>query len=484
MRLLNILLVISNIVNVICYSGSLNYNSANYGLVNKNKKSFSMTFSHATSDSSQLNFARLVGSTKASSKYSLTNGGSMKYHGSTSHSGSGAKYGSGSGAKYGSGSGAKYGSVSGAKYGSVSGAKYGSGSGSKYGSVSGSKYGSVSGSKYGSGSGSKYGSGSGANYGSQKQSGHNSYISLFSPTQSPTETLPEVYRPPPPTHRPTVSNFPKINIKLSPVKTDDSIEVPDIPVTFQIQQGTNGWSSYPNAPQVEPILSKVVADISGLNEDAISNVAILNHCTYKSPSPSGAARFISGMATVPCAFTRRERKGVKSIIGRRLSISVIIEYTITATPLDVGVKKPHLAYIKIANLLYIAAINRTLSSKMKDGFEHTNLTFDGEITSMKFSNYNILYPTMTPTQMQVINSLGNADEVNKTTNILYISMGCIFTFVFLAACYYIRMSRNQHKLAQSVEVLSPVQNPVTRNISSMIEIVDNHRDSIPKRLSL
>ena len=425
MRLLNILLVISNIVNVLCYSGSLNYNSGSYGLVNKNKKSFSMTFSHASSDSSQLNSARLVGSTKTSSKYSVKNGGSMKYHGSTSHSGSGAKYGSGSGAKY------------------------GSGSGSKYGSGSGSKYGSGSGSKYGSGSGAKYGSGSGAKYGSQKQSGHNSYISLFSPTQSPTETLPEVYRPPPPTHRPTVSNFPKINIKLSPVKTDDSVEVPDIPVTFQIQQGTNGWSSYPNAPQVEPILSKVVADISGLKEDAISNVAIL-----------------------------------KSIIGRRLSINVIIEYTITASPLDVGVKKPHLAYIKIANLLYIAAINRTLSSKMKDGFEHTNLTFDGEITSMKFSNYNVLYPTMTPTQMQVINSLGNADEVNKTTNILYISMGCIFTFVFLAACYYIRMSRNQHKLAQSVEVLSPVQNPVTRNISSMIEIVDNHRDSIPKRLSL
>jgi hypothetical protein len=409
MRLLNILLVISNIVNIICYSGSLNYNSGSYGLVNKNKKSFSMTFSHASSDSSQLNSARLVGSTKTSSKYSVKNGGSMKYHGSTSHSGSGAKYGSGSGAKYGSGSG----------------------------------------SKYGSGSGAKYGSGSGAKYGSQKQSGHNSYISLFSPTQSPTETLPEVYRPPPPTHRPTVSNFPKINIKLSPVKTDDSVEVPDIPVTFQIQQGTNGWSSYPNAPQVEPILSKVVADISGLNEDAISNVSIL-----------------------------------KSIIGRRLSINVIIEYTITASPLDVGVKKPHLAYIKIANLLYIAAINRTLSSKMKDGFEHTNLTFDGEITSMKFSNYNILYPTMTPTQMQVINSLGNADEVNKTTNNLYISMGCIFTFVFLAACYYIKISIDKHKVAQSVEVLSPVQNPITRNISSMIEIVDNHRDSIPKRLSL
>jgi hypothetical protein len=91
---------------------------------------------------------------------------------------------------------------------------------------------------------------------------------------------------------------------------------------------------------------------------------------------------------------------------------------------------------------------------------------------------------MRPTQMQVINSLGNADEVNKTTNNLYISMGCIFTFAFLMACYYIRMSRNQHKLAQSAEVLSPVQNPVTRNISSMIEIVDNHRDSIPKRLSL
>ena len=429
MRLLNILLAISNIVNIICYSGSLNYNSANYGLVNKNKKSFSMAFSHASGDSSHLNSARLVGSAKTSSKYSLTNGGSMKYHSSTSHSGSGAKYGSTSH----SGSGAKYGSTSGSKYGSTSGSKYGStshsGSGAKYGSTSHS--------------------GSGAKYGSQKQSGHNSYISLFSPTQSPTETLPEVYRPPPPTYRPTVSNFPKINIKLSPVKTDDSIEVPDIPVTFQIQQGTNGWSSYPNAPQVEPILSKVVADISGLNEDAVSNVAIL-----------------------------------KSVIGRRLSISVIIEYTITAAPLDVGVKKPHLAYIKIANLLYIAAINKTLSSKMKRGFEHTNLTFDGEITSIKFSNYNVLYPTMTPTQMQVINSLGNADEVNKTTNNLYISMGCIFTFVFLATCYYIRMSRNQHKLSQSIKVLSPVQNPVTRNISSMIEIVDNPRDSIPKRLSL
>ena len=472
MRLLNILLAISNIVNVICYSGSLNYNSANYGLVNKNKKSFSMAFSHASSDSSHLNSARLVGSAKTSFKYSVKNGGSMKYHGSTSHSGSGAKYGSTSGSKYGStshsGSGSKYGSTSGAKYSSTSH----SGSGSKYGSTSGAKYGSTS------------HSGSGAKYGSQKQSGHNSYISLFSPTQSPTETLPEVYRPPPPTHRPTVSNFPKINIKLSPVKTDDSIEVPDLPVTFQIQQGTNGWSSYPNAPQVEPILSKIVADISGLNEDAISNVAILHHCTYKSPSPSGAARFISGMATVPCAFTRRERKGVKSNIGRRLSINVIIEYTITAAPLDVGVKKPHLAYLKIANLLYIAAINRTLSSKMKDGFEHTNLTFNGEITSIAFSNYNILYPTMTPTQMQVINSLGNADEVNKTTNNLYISMGCIFTFVFLAACYYIKISRDKHKLAQSTEVLSPVQNPVTRNISSMIEIIDNPRDSIPKRLSL
>ena len=427
-------MAISNILNAIGYSGSLNYNSANYGLVNKRTNSFSMTFSNTNKESYQLNSARLVGSSALSGKYSGKNLGSMKYHGSTAMIRSGSKYGSISH----SGSGAKYGSIShsgsSAKYGSISH----SGSGSKYGSISHSgsiaKYGSIS----HSGSGSKYGSG-----------GHKSYIGLFSPTQSPTETLPEIIRPPPPTYYPTVSNFHKIKINLSPVKTDDSIEVPDIPVSFQIQQGTNGWSSYPNSHQLQPVLSKVVADISGLNEEALSNVVVL-----------------------------------KSNIDRRLSISVIIEYTITTTPLDVGVKKPHLAYIKIANLLSNAAINRVLSSKMKEEFKHTNLTFDGEITSIWFSNYNILYPTMAPTQIQAINSLGKSDDVNKTSNNLYISMGCIFAFVFLMTFYYIKRSRDKLKSAQIIDVVSNVPNPVTRNISSMIEIVDVHRDSIPKRLSL
>ena len=90
----------------------------------------------------------------------------------------------------------------------------------------------------------------------------------------PTESLPEVVSPPRPTFRPTSSmKIPQIPIVFKP-STD--IDVPNMPLTFQIKQGANGWSDYPDSPS---ILTDEISKIAGIDKKYITGIQATQ--TYK-----------------------------------------------------------------------------------------------------------------------------------------------------------------------------------------------------------
>jgi hypothetical protein len=219
--------------------------------------------------------------------------GSVQVYGSAKYIGSGAIHGSekkhhhGSAKKYYHGSEKYQGST--AIYGSAK--KHYHGSEKYQGStaihLSTNQYGSIN---YNSGV-KKYGSA--AAYGSSKthyqgsskthyqgSTRQNSYVNAFSPTISPTESLPEVYQAPPPTFFPTTGFI----LKETAPTDNNGVEVPEIPLTIQIQEG--GQQNVPpnqlgrllknNIQRLMPdILTTSISKSTGLATKSISNVQII-----------------------------------------------------------------------------------------------------------------------------------------------------------------------------------------------------------------
>ena len=114
------------------------------------------------------------------------------------------------------------------------------------------------------------------NYGGSSKHGGSTSITprAFSPTISPTEAIPETFEPPQPTQFPTKSIF--INFPTSEninTVTDNLHDVPDIPVTFEVEQGGNGWATYPKSS--EQIVRSAVSSFTGINEKYITNIKSL-----------------------------------------------------------------------------------------------------------------------------------------------------------------------------------------------------------------
>lgn len=360
--------------------------------------------------------------------------GSAKHYGSTAHTGSAKHYGSGAHAS----SAKHYGSTAliGSKKHYGSGASASSekhyGSGARGGSVK--HYGSTahtgSAKHYGSGalvgSTKHYGSGAHASsakhYGSTTKRGSNAgYADIFAPTMYPTEALPPIYQLPNPTYRPTESlNIPKF--ALFPTQEQSENYIPNLPLTFQIKQGANGWAEYPDGPPTMAAFAKTIMAITK-NDDLDINLSNLRVLTDK---------------------TRR-----------RLLSEYIIKYNITARSKN----DPGKTYTDISNKLGASVKNGGFS----DSLYRSGLRLN--VTSIDISPYIIIY---NPT----IESNG-AGQNNVKIIYIGITSGIIFIGVLIALGYYI--SKRMYKG-------EPLIKPGNATfLLSMRKLVNktNHGDVIP-----
>ena len=418
------------------YGGSIKYDSGP-------KKDYSLKM-NAKYKNSPSSYGSGVES-KYSSKTGSYNRGSMhgsSNHGSTAMHGSGTKYGS---SKHGSNAahGSKHGSGSGSIFYSSKYIWHSSGSvGSnpRHGSSKTHSYHAKSGAKGGSGPnrGSSPNRGSGSSAGSSPN--NNRPYDIFAPTIRPTEWLPPIYSPPPPTHFPTsFKSIPNIPINFNQ-PTIGGIEVPQIPLSFQIQQGANGWSQYPDSPPIANAVTKVAAKTAGVAESAITNIKI----------------------------AKKNR--------RSLATTVTITYDITTAPEMVGQKTQEAAYDMLVYKLQLAVKNNNFSSELH------KLGVQLNISSISFSEYMVYYPTMTPTTQQNVLLSGGAKNDITTTESLLIGVGVLLAVGIMASFGFLwYKTRKQHKSnMKEVELLPEVSRPesLARISNPMIDVIPNQTNRI------
>jgi hypothetical protein len=424
------------------YSGSSKYDSGprtDYSL-KMNRNSPSSYGSGVESKYSSKMGSYNHGSTVVHGSLALNRGSHSR--GSTSIHGSGTKYGS-----YNRGSTTMHRSST--KYGSSNqgsnaarSSKHVSGSGSMFYS---SKYiwhlsGAVgSNARHGSNRGSGPNGGSSPNRGSGSKAGSGSSKSIpydiFAPTMRPTYWLPPIYTPPPPTHNPTkFQAIPPVSINFNQ-PTISGIEVPQIPLSFQIQQGANGWSQYPDSPPLLAI-TKVAAKTAGVAESAVTNMKI----------------------------AKKNR--------RSLASTVTITYDITTTPEIVGQKTQEAAYYMLVYKLQLAVKNNNFSSELH------KLGVQLNISSISFSEYMVYYPTMTPTTQQNVLLSGGAKNDIPVTEPLLIGIGVLLAVGIMASFGFLwYKTRKQRKSnPKEVELIPEVERP-----SSLARISNPMIDVIPRQ---
>jgi hypothetical protein len=423
------------------YSGNLNQNSLKYSVTSSNMNT-DRAFSYK---GGSMNYG---GSTAILGSVNVGNKGSMKYHGSTAIRGSSHSNHKGSLEYHGSTA------ILGSSHSNHKGSLKYHGSTSSQGSFhkgsleyhgSTAIRGSVQTNHKGSANyrGSMTNNGQGSGTMSTKPN-----YSVFSPTREPTEALPPVIRAPPPTFYPTVSfvpELPNLSYMITPtILKQHDITVPEIPLTFQIQQGTNGWASYPDSPPSYQILRNVISRISGVKESAVTNV-----------------------------FIKRSNK-----LHRRLSTSVTLNYSITVSSDDVGLKTPDLTYTLITSKLFNASRDGSFSNAIHSEFNKLNISERITVEYIRFSNYELIFnsnpPTVYPTEPVALTSNGGAVVSNASTYIVVSTMSFVGVAILLVI-YFVRRNIISKKLNNEISLQTITKSP-------MIEVVDNPRDSIPRRL--
>jgi hypothetical protein len=268
--------------------------------------------------------------------------------------------------------------------------------------------------------------GSGAEkYGSGKNKNSMQY-NIFTPTRAPTEALPPVYQPPNPTYNPTLSiKIPEMPISFKEVNA--GISVPEIPLTFQIEQGTNGWATYPNTPPVTNAFQNTVVKITGLSNSNILNMHIKD----------------------------------KKYNRRMLKTSITFIYNITVSPEKINEKTQDKAYIKLVNILSDSIKNRTFNNELRSEGLFLNTT------TIQFSLYTILYPESNA----IISSNGNTkqESVSSTITISVLSVLALAGGGAFAFYIYKRMRNKENKTETVTEL--------TRS-----PIIKQSVDVIPRRL--
>lgn len=408
-------------------SGSKHGSNAKYGSYNQcSRTSRDYVFSSTISSGKTKHYSYAIKGSGAH-RVSGSKGGSEAHIGSGAHGGSGAHRGSnphkGSGPYIGSsphkGSSSKM----------SSGAHRGSGS--KGGS------GLYIGSGPHKGSSSK-GIGSAPYKGSSSKGGSNVPYNIFSPTMQPTEAEPPIYKLPPPTYYPTSSmNIPKIPLSFEK-PTNEGIEVPLIPLSFQIEQGANGWAQYPDSPPLdshpldshplEKAFAQVAAKTAGVSANSIANM------------------------------------NVKKTSQRKLSATtkITVTYDIITNPASIGEKTQAETYYKIANKLALSVKNNNFSSDLH------RLGIKLNISSIVFSNYAVFYPTLTPTSVVNVLSSPGASDHSSLTDSLVIGVGILLVIGVLVSFgwlylnkKYVKKIEREVSLTESKPHIERVSNPMT-----------------------
>jgi len=382
-------------------------------------------------------FSGTIGSGK-NKHYSYAIKGSSPHKGSAQHGGSGAYSGAKGGSSPHKGSGAKGGSGfhggSGAKRGSGfhGGSSPHKGSAQRDGSGDYRGSGAKGGSAYHGGSSPHKGSaqrgGSGAKGGSGAMAGSTRPYDIFAPTRMPTEALPPVYQPPLPTYYPTSSaNIPKIPLSFEK-PTSEGIEVPLIPLSFQIEQGANGWAQYPDSLPLEKAFTQVASKIAGIAASSITNM------------------------------------NVRKISQRKLlaTTKITVTYDIITTPASNGEKTQQETYYKIANQLALSVKNNNFSSELY------RLGIKLNISSIAFSDYAVFYPTLSPTSAINVLSSSGASDHSSITDSLIIGVGILLVIGVLVGfgSLYLNkklLQKNERdiSLTEPPTHLERVRNPMT-----------------------
>jgi hypothetical protein len=250
----------------------------------------------------------------------------------------------------------------------------------------------------------------------------------------PTEALPPVYQPPLPTYYPTSSaNIPKIPLSFEK-PTSEGIEVPQIPLSFQIEQGANGWPQYPDSPPLDSLplekaFAQVAAKTAGLSASSITNM------------------------------------NVRKTSQRKLSATtkITVTYDIITTPASNEEKTQQETYYKIANKLALSVKNNNFSLDLH------RLGIKLNISSIVFSNYEVFYPTLSPTSAVNVLSSSGASDHSSLTDSLIIGVGILLVIGVLVVfgSLYLNKKLVQKKAAKELSLTEPrphlerVSNPMT-----------------------
>ena len=227
---------------------------------------------------------------------------------------------------------------------------------------------------------------------------------IFAPTIMPTESLPEVISPPPPSYHPT-----------------SSLAIPYIPLTFHINQQANGkgkWSSMPTT-NTNKILKNTIAKLTNRENIYISNL-----------------QFKAGA----------EKLAKNNDNGRALKeTSLTLNYNITTTIAKKD--NPNVVYGSVKNKLILSINNGAFNKYLKQEGLPVNVT---NINCSPFSLIFAYYydPTFQPTAFN-LTTVGEQEndknsEITRQGNLLIIiilSSNCAFLLVCSLLCAYYRKNR-------------------------------------------
>jgi hypothetical protein len=259
--------------------------------------------------------------------------------------------------------------------------------------------------------------GSGKRYSETKNSGSHSpsqFYNIFSPTYQPTEQLPPIHQPPPPSYFPTsYMNIPKIHLSFDKNK---DITIPPLSLSFQIKQGGNGWSIYTDLPST---LTNAVSAVTGLNKKFITNMRV---------------------------STQNSR--------RTLTAQFYFYYNITVPIQDINRDKNKL-YTTIVYLLQYSIIDGTFTDYFK------NMSMPINITSIAASPYTIVYPAKSTVQSTTIES--NSNNHDKTLFYFYVVFGTLVSVAGISTvAYFVYKKRNMKNNA--IKFRDSIPNPMQKQI--------------------
>ncbi len=224
---------------------------------------------------------------------------------------------------------------------------------------------------------------------------------IFAPTMAPTESLPEVISPPPPSYHPT-----------------SSLAIPDIPLTFHINQQANGkgkWSYMPTT-NTNKILKNTIAKLTNRENIYISNLQ------FKAGAEKLAKNNDNGRALKETRLT--------------------LNYNITTTIAKKD--NPNVVYGSVKNKLILSINNGAFNKYLKQEGLPFNIT---NINCSPFSLTLAYYrdPTFQPTAFN-LTTVGEQEndknnEITRQGNLLIIiilSSNCAFLLVCSLLCAYYR----------------------------------------------